>query len=537
MSLDDLEHTFGAELLETTPLDGEFGGDLCSSEQLESFIFDIDLDSFLPPVEISRAAVQTLRKWFDQHSEWPYPNKHEKAYLSQRTGLTLTQVSTWFANARRRQKYRSARGNGGLTLQRRDSLEIINIGSSNEMLDPLERWRNSPPEAEAASLDAIMSAVAESRTRNYEPGVSPRSTPNDSRSIASSNRSRSAVSSSPSSTQSFGSHSSNASFSRFYSAEPRRRRRRGKSSTIQGLATATDREGRPFQCTFCTDTFRTKYDWTRHEKTLHLSLETYTCCPSGPAYTGHDMGSRCAFCDYPNPPESHLESHAYSACQAKPKALRTFYRKDHLMQHLRLVHGANQFPPSIDSWKSKVNRVNSRCGFCSQTFELWSERNEHLAQHFRKGALMKDWRGHHGLDPAVALAVENSMPPYQIGIEAESLQPFSATRSNQTDPMTGAAINPSAFEYFTSLLTERIRRAQVANEIITDERIQAEARKVLFGDDDPWNQTPADNPEWLRLFKLGLGTYPEDPPREEWVHLALPPREVEAKQAYRMASQ
>ncbi|KAL2810571.1 hypothetical protein BJX63DRAFT_315355 [Aspergillus granulosus] len=556
MSLHGIGGEASTELLETTAFGGDYGGGLRESESTDSLQFDIDsifspremmidgdnafLDGGLQQpedgllilnsepsvghVKMSRAAVQTLKQWFDQHADTPYPSKYEKAMLAQRAGLSLTQVSTWFANARRRQKYRSARGNGGLTLQRRDSLEIFNTGKANEMMNPLERWRNSPPEAEPASLDAIMNAVVKSRRSDHlhEPGVSPRSTPNDSRSIASSNRSGSGISSSHSSIQSFASHSSNGSFNRFYATEPRRRRRRGKPTAIR----AKGGQERPFQCTFCTDTFRTKYDWTRHEKTLHLSLESYICCPCGPTYTGLDAIIHCVFCDHPNPSQNHLESHCYSSCQGKPTTLRTFYRKDHLVQHLRLVHGVNRFLPSMDSWKSQVDRVNSRCGICSETFELWSERTEHLAQHFREGASMKEWQGHRGLDPAVALAVENAMPPYLIGMEAATMDPFSATRSanahwsfggclEQIDPLTGTA-KPTPSEYFTAQLTARIRRAQEANEVITDERIHAEARQVLYGEDDPWNQTPADNAEWLRLFKLGLGLFPEDPPGEEW---------------------
>jgi hypothetical protein len=44
----------------------------------------------------------------------------------------------------------------------------------------------------------------------------------------------------------------------------------------------------------------------------------------------------------------------------------------------------------------------------------------------------------------------------------------------------------------------------------TDETIQQEARRILYESDDTWNQTAADNPEWLDLFKKahGLGVIP-----------------------------
>ncbi|KAL2863998.1 uncharacterized protein BJX67DRAFT_374170 [Aspergillus lucknowensis] len=468
---------------------------------------------------MSRAAVNVLKQWFDQHADVPYPTKQEKLSLAEKTGLTLTQISNWFANARRRRKYRFARGNGLLTsFPRRNSLDIVRAGNSNSSLSPFERWRNSPPEAEAASLEAIMSAVEGSKnnlpSQNPDIWSSSQSVPNDALSIESSTLSGSGLSnSSASSAQSFGSLSSSGSFTRFLTNEQgRRRRRRAKlMTTRRRTADSSKTEARPYQCTFCTDTFRTKYDWSRHEKTLHISLESYTCCPSGPAYVAVDGITRCVFCDYASPSESHFEEHSFTTCQEKPVVLRTFYRKDHLMQHLRLVHGVSKFlPSSMDGWKSQIDQINSRCGFCSQTFELWSDRNNHLAQHFREGALMKDWRGHRGLEPPVALAVENAMPPYLIGIEAACMDPFSASRvadrgwtfddgAEQTDPLTGAAKKPTPFEYFTAQLTEIIRNAIAANETVTDDTIQTASRRVLYGDDDPWNQTPADNPEWLRL--------------------------------------
>jgi len=35
--------------------------------------------------------------------------------------------------------------------------------------------------------------------------------------------------------------------------------------------------------------------------------------------------------------------------------------------------------------------------------------------------------------------------------------------------------------------------------------LQQEARRILYDDDDSWNQTAADNPEWLSLFKKAHG--------------------------------
>ncbi|PGH01736.1 hypothetical protein GX51_05052 [Blastomyces parvus] len=115
-------------------------------------------------------------------------------------------------------------------------------------------------------------------------------------------------------------------------------------------------------------------------------------------------------------------------CGEKPAAFRTFYRGDHLCQHLRLVHGVTKFIPPMEKWKSQVTHIKSRCGFCGQTFAVWFERNDHIAHYFHEGALMIDWRGCGGLDPAVVLAVENSTASYLIGTESTGIEPFSASR-------------------------------------------------------------------------------------------------------------
>ena len=44
----------------------------------------------------------------------------------------------------------------------------------------------------------------------------------------------------------------------------------------------------------------------------------------------------------------------------------------------------------------------------------------------------------------------------------------------------------------------------------TDEMFQREARRVAFGDEDGWNQTLADNQQWLKGFKQ----------QEDWMNQA-----------------
>ncbi|XP_061427893.1 iroquois-class homeodomain protein IRX-3-like [Lethenteron reissneri] len=56
------------------------------------------------PKNATRESTATLKAWLNEHRKNPYPTKGEKIMLAIITKMTLTQVSTWFANARRRLK-------------------------------------------------------------------------------------------------------------------------------------------------------------------------------------------------------------------------------------------------------------------------------------------------------------------------------------------------------------------------------------------------------------------------------------------------
>ena len=53
---------------------------------------------------LPREATRCLRAWLQNHSNDPYPSAIEKQELAKISGLTQSQVKTWFANARRRGK-------------------------------------------------------------------------------------------------------------------------------------------------------------------------------------------------------------------------------------------------------------------------------------------------------------------------------------------------------------------------------------------------------------------------------------------------
>ncbi|KAJ5227856.1 hypothetical protein N7489_008564 [Penicillium chrysogenum] len=401
--------------------------------------------------------------------------------------------------------------------------------TNDDGLSPLDRWKNSPPETEAVDLSDIVNSIRldnsqgryhmrqDSQYADFSQRGHRRSRRSPSLVAASDSTRSSASSSSASSAHSFGSNVS-GSFGRFYAGVPTRRRRRRQRKKSPVSRGRTQSPKRLYQCTFCTDTFKSKHDWVRHEKSLHLSLESWTCAPFGPTYKIEGATpSRCVYCNIEDPSETHVRDHRFWECQQKPSVLRTFYRKDHLIQHLRLVHGTdNSIPHVEETWRSEVTNVNSRCGFCKQTFTRWADRNNHLAAHFREGLLMKEWKGCRGLDPAVALAVENAMPPYLIGAECTGINPFSASTrcpnpqnvNNESYPQQKANIQPTPFEQLTERLIRFVRERQSIGVPVTDDAIQHEARCFVYGDEDPWNQTAADNADWLRLFKDGMGLGP-----------------------------
>lgn len=45
-------------------------------------------------------STRTLKKWYSDHCDHPYPSKQEKAYLMSVTGLNMKQITNWFINKR-----------------------------------------------------------------------------------------------------------------------------------------------------------------------------------------------------------------------------------------------------------------------------------------------------------------------------------------------------------------------------------------------------------------------------------------------------
>ena len=152
---------------------------------------------------------------------------------------------------------------------------------------------------------------------------------------------------------------------------------------------------------------------------------------------------------------------------------------------------------------------------------------------------MEDWHGDHGFEPSIAAQVTNAIPPYVLKTEAKSFSPFSATAPVSWDHVKqmerffdereygeGEGGNAAGKdEACASQITEakgpdnvlragfssmewitlglgRYARWQMSQGIIpTDEMFQNEARRLIYGSEDGWEQTIADNGQWLASFR------------------------------------
>uniref|UniRef100_A0A182JPD1 Homeobox domain-containing protein n=1 Tax=Anopheles christyi TaxID=43041 RepID=A0A182JPD1_9DIPT len=71
---------------------------------MQKLIYGAGYDLAARRKNATRESTATLKAWLNEHKKNPYPTKGEKIMLAIITKMTLTQVSTWFANARRRLK-------------------------------------------------------------------------------------------------------------------------------------------------------------------------------------------------------------------------------------------------------------------------------------------------------------------------------------------------------------------------------------------------------------------------------------------------
>jgi hypothetical protein len=318
-------------------------------------------------------ALNQLQAWLDAHQDHPYPTAEVKRQLAQECGITEKQINTWMTNARARQ------------------------------LNPLDTYLSSSCSDDGAQESDIASAAD---TPIYTTGFS----------YLSENHAPGRVAGSVSGSSAFSAGNTRPQPSRRGKKKNYRRNNQSPISElnsptspvtpVRGIATNSEQEA--WQCTFC-QTHLAPKSWRRHEETQHKPKAEWTCMLDGPhlsALSRSNSNSQtsysssfCAFCMLTNPPSSHYSTHhRIIECSKRPLTERTFYRPDHLRQHVKNFHNAKLFEPVQSRWKRKAEEKDKgyTCGFCGVWLESWDKREGHIAGHFKEGATMEGW-----VDPEV----------------------------------------------------------------------------------------------------------------------------------------
>ncbi|KAM6530280.1 hypothetical protein FALCPG4_008407 [Fusarium falciforme] len=446
----------------------------------------------------STRVAKILRNWFAAHHQHPYATAQDLERLQGQTGLSRQQVTNWLVNARRRSKPPSSQLQPSYirdaTQSTSGSPGTINIPRRPptpmpcEQMSPLQRWQNSPPECEPATVASISRAVAASPKLGPFSPISGRSSDNAS-SVSSAGNSHSSRGSG--SRASAHSYSSGGSL-RILARHAGRRRRRRAPKRQGPLQPSLFHTYHKYQCTFCPETFKTKHNWTRHEKSLHISLERWVCSPSGATAMHPEQGISCIYCGKTAPDESHLNAHSYASCIERSLEERTFYRKDHLQQHLKLVHGTKYMEWPMDSWKTDNAEIRSRCGFCGEALSSWAIRVDHLADHFKSGSTMADWKGDWGFDHDVNEMIENAIPPYLIHCEQTSPLPFSVTQGPASTPTSAYELIKLELEYYMYDYLDAHGR------LPSDHELQCEGCTIILGAEGTSHHHVPPAPSWLR---------------------------------------
>lgn len=86
----------------------------------------------------------------------------------------------------------------------------------------------------------------------------------------------------------------------------------------------------------------------------------------------------------------HMDGHESEACNSRRKEERTFYRKEHIVQHLVNVHGVKrEFLVGgklsdfvVETFDLPLDHPGMNCPFCLKKFRDWGSRIDHVANHF-----------------------------------------------------------------------------------------------------------------------------------------------------------
>lgn len=194
-----------------------------------------------------------------------------------------------------------------------------------------------------------------------------------------------------------------------FSSQDRHTAKKGKRlwiKTPEAILTAAEKL-EDFYCTFCWKGFRARTSWRRHEKEQHVNTSSWIC---NPGLGGDDYPSECPYCEYPFSTScplhhgtddreeaifAHLRGYRHYDCVAQPEAKRTFERKEHLIQHMKVFHRiGNIVERVIAKWRHerelKAPHPALMCPFCGVIHNTWEERTRDVIAHFETLQEMPD---------------------------------------------------------------------------------------------------------------------------------------------------
>ncbi|KAH7082106.1 hypothetical protein FB567DRAFT_630541 [Paraphoma chrysanthemicola] len=152
-------------------------------------------------------------------------------------------------------------------------------------------------------------------------------------------------------------------------------------------------------CTWpsCKERFTTRSAWARHEEATHYCPYHWVCCPDISSSQQETLPT-CFICEQQDISYDHITAHdEFKKCRDKDEESRTFFRQDHLQQHIKGTHKRmnKEWKPSYRTTINHLVRVWQRdnpslsamalhCGFCDAVFETWTERQDHVFAHFQE---------------------------------------------------------------------------------------------------------------------------------------------------------
>lgn len=130
---------------------------------------------------------------------------------------------------------------------------------------------------------------------------------------------------------------------------------------------------------------------------------------------------------------------------------------------------------------------------------------------------MRDWKGDRGFDTSIEELVENDMPAFLIGDQRRTMEPFSASRVDHridTYPFSPFSTNdassresevPHSHQEVQRLLLQYVSTEISKGHVPSDRQIQRKMSEIIYGPDNSWDSTWADNPQWMDMFRKKAG--------------------------------